>query len=77
LAPTIAERPALRPQADKTLWTCPMHQQIVCDAPGFVPDLRHGAGAMTPTMAAKTRIARYDAAVLDQSSAVRAVLQWR
>jgi len=53
LAPTIAERPALRPQADKTLWTCPMHQQIVCDA-RLCPICGMALEPMRPTMRPKT-----------------------
>ena len=40
LEPEMAQAPRTRVE-----WTCPMHPEIVRDAPGTLPDLRHGARA--------------------------------
>ncbi len=63
--PTTSAAPAVpaAPAAKGVEYTCPMHPQIVRDAPGLVPDLRHGARAATRHAAdgGEPRARRHDA----------------
>ena len=57
--------------AHEVEWTCPMHPEIVRDAPGRLPDLRHGArAAHRHARGQQPRAGGHDAAVLVVAAAL-------
>ena len=67
----VAPAPDSTPQPGAPMqWTCPMHPEIVRDAPGTLPDLRHGARAADghADEPDNPELRRHDAAVLGRAA---------